>query len=120
MEFRLQITSRQFSLSEGLEMDIYEKASKLERICDRLTGVRVVVDTERRGRRRGTLYTAQVDLSVPGVSLSVCESDEEVHAAIRKVFEAALRRLEDHLRRRRGDRRARKMIQADAGVPGVT
>jgi ribosomal subunit interface protein len=103
MQFPLQITARDVSLSEAAKTDIRSKAAGLETYYDRLTGCRVVVEGPGQHHRRGP-YTVRIDLNVPGSELVVDhQADEDLYVAIRDAFDAARRRLEDYVRRQRGD-----------------
>lgn len=70
---------------------------------------RVVVRAPHRHQRKGRLYHVSVDLKVPGHEIAVTRDPPQHHAhqdiyvAIRDAFDAAIRRLEDGVRRRRGD-----------------
>lgn len=60
------------------------------------------------GKREGRLYSVRIDLLVPGAEIVVNHSHpldhshEDVFIAMRDSFHAARRRLEDHVRHRRG------------------
>lgn len=109
MPLPLQITFRGMEPSPAVEWRIREKAVKLERFCDRIAGLRVVVDAPHRRHSKGRLYTVRVDLTVPGREIlarkgvSQNHAHEDVHVAIRDAFNAAARQLENGARRRRGD-----------------
>lgn len=46
----------------------------------------------------------RIDLKVPGAEIAVDhQHDEEVRVAVRDAFDAARRKLEDQLRKQRGD-----------------
>ena len=62
-----------------------------------------------RRQRQGKLYGVKINLLTPRGRIVVSHegprdhANEDVHVAIRDAFDAATRRLEDHVRRRRGD-----------------
>lgn len=85
-----------------------EHIDQLERLCDRITGCHVVIAQPHRHHREGRLYSVRVDLLVPGNEIVVNRehhldhAHEDVYVALRDSFQAARRRLEDHVRRMRG------------------
>ncbi len=109
MQLPIQITFRQMDTSPSVEAHIRERAEALEKYFDRITGCRVVVEQSTRRQRKGKLYHIRVDLTVPGREIVVKRDPPEHHAhedilvAVRDVFDAARRQLEDHARKMRGD-----------------
>ena len=85
-------------------------------LAARATGCRVTVAARNRHQRRGRLYSIRIDLRTPGEELVAGHghpqdhAHEDIHVAIRDAFAAARRRLEEHVRRRRGD------VKAHAGA----
>jgi cold shock CspA family protein len=83
---------------------IRDKASKLDRIYDRIISCRVKVDIPHRSQRSGLMYNVRIDITVPGGELIVKrEPDEDLHAAIVNSFETAQRRLKEHAEKQRGE-----------------
>ena len=82
--------------------------SELERFSDRITGCRVTVEKEHRHHHKGNLFRVRIEIDAPGKELAVTHSGprdhahEDVYVAIRDAFNAAVRRLEDHVRERHG------------------
>lgn len=104
MEIPLQITSRNIDLTEAIELEIREKAGKLDKLYDRITRCRVVVESPHRHSHQGRFYNVHVKMTVPGAELIVKrEPNEDLYVAIRDSFNAARRKLEEFARRRRGD-----------------
>lgn len=105
----LHITFRGMETSPAAEARIRQRVSELEQICDRITHCRVVVETLNRSHRKGNLLGVHVDLSVPGGKVIVNRDSgddhahEDLHVAIRDAFDAARRRLRDHMRRMEGE-----------------
>jgi len=105
----LQITIRDLPHSESVEAAIREKAEKLEQFYDQIMGCRVMVESPHRHRHKGKLYHVRIDLTVPGNEIVVKRnppehsSHEDIYVAIRDAFNAAQRRLQDYVRRRRGE-----------------
>lgn len=108
MQIPLQISFRNMDPSPAVEERIRKKAAKLERFNDRIIGCSVVVEAPHR-HHKGKLYNVRVDVSVPGKEVvvdrakPVDHAHEDVYVAIRDAFDAAVRRLEDQVRRMRGN-----------------
>lgn len=102
MRLPLQITYRNMLPSEAVERRIRERAERLGRFCDRITGCRVVVES-RHLHYHGAPYHIRINLTAPGDEIVVNgepamqQTDEDVYAAIRDAFEAARRRLQDYV-----------------------
>jgi len=104
MELPLQVTSRDFELTEVYKDEISEKAAKLDQFYDRVIRCRVVVETPHRHHHEGKLYNVRIDITVPGSELVIKrEPDEDLNVAIRNSFDAAYRRLEEFSKKQRGD-----------------
>ena len=108
MQRPLEIRFRQMDPSPAIEARIRQKVGALERFSDRITGCRVTVEKEHRHHHQGNLYRVRIEIDAPGKELAVTRSGpkdhahEDVYVAIRDAFDAAVRRLEDHVRERRG------------------
>jgi len=64
----------------------------------------VVVEIPHKHKQQGNLFDIRLDIRVPGEDIVLNrEMSEDVYVALRDVFDAARRRLEDHARRMRGD-----------------
>jgi len=104
MKLPLQIAFRDVPRSEAVEADIREHAARLETLCDHIMSCRVTVKEPARHKRQGKLFAVHVDLKVPGEEIASTRrhEDEDVHVAVRDAFDAVKRRLEDYVRRQRG------------------
>ena len=108
MQRPLEIRFRQMDSSPAIEDRIREKAAELERFSGRITGCRVTVEKDHHHHLKGNLFRVRVEVDAPGRELAVTQSGprdhahEDVYVAIRDAFNAAVRRLEDHVRKRRG------------------
>jgi ribosomal subunit interface protein len=106
MEKSLQITFRGLESSDAVRAKIEEKAARLDKVCDRITGCRVVIETPHKHHHKGKLYQVRIDLSVPGADIVVNRkpqsrhAHEDIYVALRDAFDAAKGKLEDYLRRR--------------------
>ena len=104
MKLELQIALRDIPPSEALEADIRKQIQKLELLCDHLISCRVTVEAPARHKHQGSLYAVHVDLKVPGDEIASTRGheNEDVYVAVRDAFDAVKRRLEDYVRRQRG------------------
>jgi len=109
MQIPLQISFRNMDPSPAVEERIRKKAVKLERFHDRIIGCTVVVEAPHRHHHKGKLYKVRIDIGMPGKDVHVNQegpknqAHEDVNVAIRDAFDAAVRQLEDHARKLRGD-----------------
>lgn len=104
MNIPLQITSRDFDLTDAIETAIRERADKLERMCDRIIRCDVVVEIPHQRRQKGVLYNVRITVSVPGSEIVVKkESHEDLYAAINRAFESAARQIQKFIGRQRQD-----------------
>jgi ribosome-associated translation inhibitor RaiA len=94
--------------SAAVETNIRERASKLERFCDKITSCRVTVEAPHKHHHKGNIYHVAVDIIVPDAEIVVSRTPEDNHAhedvyvAVRDAFNSARRKLEDYEARRRG------------------
>jgi ribosomal subunit interface protein len=104
----VQITFRDIDPSPALEAKIRERVARLERVFDRLTSCRVIVEAPHRQHTQGKLFHIRIDVTLPGHEIVVGRDPAEHHAhedarvAVRDAFDALRRRLDEHARRQRG------------------
>ncbi len=99
----LQITFRNMPHSKAVETKIREKAAKLDKYYGRIMSCRVVVEESQRRQHQGKLFSIHIDITVPGKELAMTrEENEDIYIAVRDAFNTAVRRLEEHARRKRG------------------
>ena len=111
MELPLTITAQEITLPDSIEKVIRETAFKLERFYDRLIGRHVRVAGPGRHHRNGGLFDVRIDLSVPGSELVVNhKAHPDLAVAIREAFAAARRRLDEHARLQREEKREERRI----------
>ena len=113
--------------SDAVTVRIEAEAAKLDTFFDRITSCRVVVEAPHRHHKWGELFHVRIELGVPGAELVVSHEptsratlsrDEEValkkhieihpehkdvYVAVRDAFASARRRLQDYVKRLRGD-----------------
>jgi cold shock CspA family protein/ribosome-associated translation inhibitor RaiA len=105
MPIDVQISFRGMEPSPAAEAQVQKRAEELEQFSDRISICRVMLEAAHRHHRQGRIYHVRVDLAVPGGRI-VANRDsgedhahEDLHVAIRDAFDAARRRLQDHMRR---------------------
>ena len=109
MTVPLQITFRDLPSSAAVEAQIRERAEHLERVFDRLTSCRVIVEGRHRPQRAGRVAHLCIELTLPGKIITIgrgaaeFEAHDDVFVAVRGAFDAARRRLDRYARRRRGE-----------------
>ena len=103
MNMPVEIKVHDLALTDPEEAEIREKAEGLERFHPRIVRIRVTV-VGPGGHHRGGIHKARIDVAVPGLEIVINrQSGYSVREAVREAFDAAGRRLEDHVRRVRGD-----------------
>ncbi len=104
MELPLQIATRNFELSPADEQMIRNAAAKLESFASRITSCRVLLELQSRRRQTGNRYNVRIDVAVPGSEIVIKrQADETLLTAAQEAFRAAARRLQDRIRKQRGD-----------------
>lgn len=124
MQIPLQITFKNLDPSPAVEARIREKAKKLERFSDRISGCRVVVEAPHRRQHVNKLYQVYIDITVPPRGELIVNREhgrdhahEDVYVAIRDAFDAAVRQLEEHAQRVRGETKQHQSADRAAGFP---
>lgn len=112
MQVPVHISFHGLEPSDAIEARVREKAAEFERFYDRITAVRVAIEANQHRHRKGNQYEVKIGIAVPGAEIAVNRqpgddnTHTDVYVAIRDSFEAAVRRLEDYVRRHRGDVKA--------------
>ena len=106
MQISPEIAFRNVSQTPAMERAIQDGIAELEKVEDRITSCRVMVELEHRRHRSGNPYRVRVDVTVPGAEIVVSRPPStggEDHAvvAIADAFHTARSRLLEHARRRR-------------------
>jgi ribosome-associated translation inhibitor RaiA len=102
MEPSLTIFEKGLVLPEPVRDYIRERADRLAHFHGRILRTRVVVEGPGQHHRQGR-YRVQVRVEIPGPDVLVNRrGDEDPVLAVSQAFDAAGRRLEDVVRRRRG------------------
>lgn len=104
MKIPLQITARNFDLTETIENAIREKAQKLDLFYDQIMRCRVIVEAPHRRHHKGVLFNTRIDITVPGREIVIKrEPHEDLYVSIGDAFRAAKRQIEAYTRQQRGD-----------------
>ena len=114
MEAPLNITFHDLDKSEAVEAKVRERAERLEQRYGRIVSCGVRLAAPNRRRRKGNLFSCSVEVSIPGADIIATRnpgsdhSHEAINVAIRDAFDAAERRLEDAVRKMRGEIKRRE------------
>lgn len=104
MKIPLQITARNFELTETIENAIREKAQKLDLFYDQIMRCKVLVEAPHRHHHKGVLFNTRIDITIPGAEIAIKrEPHEDLYVSIGDAFRAARRQIENYTRRQRGD-----------------
>jgi len=97
-----ELRQKDVTLPPAMAEEIRERAAKFDHLFDRVMRCRVTVEGSGTHHRQG-LYGVKIDLTVPGSEIIVEKhAAANLELALKDAFDAAGRRLEDHVRRRRG------------------
>ncbi len=108
----LQLEFHNMHPSEAIEARVREKTEHLNELCEqRLTSCKVVIEAPHKHQRKGQQYQIHIRLDVPGGELAVSHdpgthAHEDLNAAVRDAFEAAVRQLKEFIAKQRGDVKA--------------
>lgn len=122
MQIPVQVTFRDMPPSGAIEAYIRKHAAKLETFSPRITGCHVVLEAPHKHQQTGRHYRVRIDLTVPGSEVVVSRTpeddtnNEDAYAAVDEVFDRLVRRLEDYVRRQRGDVKPREEPYRDGRV----
>lgn len=104
MKQPLQIRFVGMDPSEAVETAARRKAEKLDQFRPDIMACRVTIEVAEKHQHQGRPFAVRVDVTVPDHELSVDRvQDEDVYVALREAFDDMKRRLEDSVRRDRGD-----------------
>jgi len=104
MKLPLQVVFRDMAPLPSLETQIRARCEKLEHFATDLMSCHVVVEAAGNRHHQGHVYAVKIDLRLQGGEIVAGEhqADEDIALAVHGAFDALTRRLEDHVRRRRG------------------
>ena len=118
MKLPLQIIFRNMVPLPSVEPEIRRRVDKLDQWTPDVMSCHVVVEAEGNRHRTGHEYRVRITLRVPDEEIAVGQHhlDEDIHRALQGAFDAADRRLEDYVRRRRGQVKLHRAAN-DASAP---
>lgn len=122
MTIPLQVTFTGMDTSPALEARIREKAARLERFAERAVRCHVTIEAPHRHHRQGQMYRVRIELVVPRGDIVVTRESPQDHAhedayvAVRDAFDAAVRQLEDHVRKLDGRVKLHELAQLHGRV----
>ena len=107
--FPVQVSFQNTPVVDAIEAACRREAEKLERYHDRIVGCHVTIAVPHRRHEKGSHFVVRIVLDVPHGSVVVNRdptehaAHEKVELAVREAFDHARRRLQDHVRKLRGD-----------------
>jgi ribosomal subunit interface protein len=102
MTHSIELKQKHLSISAPFEQEIRERAGRLDKFFDRIQRCTITLEGPGVHHRQG-LHSVQIDLSVPGMEIVVNRHENvNLHIAVKDAFDAATRRLEDHVHKMRG------------------
>ena len=105
----LQIVSKDLPVTDSMRSAIEKYVGKLELFYDRIERCEVSISYPNRRHRKGNIYHVRLHIHVPKRDIIINRKQaasgghEDLLVAMRDAFHAADRKLEDHVRRLRGD-----------------
>ncbi|HXX67505.1 MAG TPA: HPF/RaiA family ribosome-associated protein [Polyangiaceae bacterium] len=122
MQLPVQVTFRDMPRSDAIEAYVRKHAAKLETFSARITACHVALEAPHRHQQSGRHYRVRIDLAVPRGEVVVSHApeddatNEDAYAAIDEAFDRVVRRLEEHVRRQRGEVKSREEPYQDGRV----
>lgn len=110
MQIAPEIAFRNVTPTPAMERAIEDGIQELERVEDRITSCRLVVERPHRRHRSGNPYHVRIDLTLPGAEIVVNRAPsengpEEAVTAIAEAFHTARMQLSERARKRRSVKR---------------
>lgn len=109
MQIDPEVAFRNVEVTEPLRKQIQDGIRELERVFDRLTSCRIMVEQPDRRHRSGNLYQVRINLTMAGNEVVVSRSptehreNEDLRQAVGEAFDRAKRALVEFARKERGD-----------------
>lgn len=121
----VQVTFRHLATSPAVVARVTAEAQKLRRYAEAILRCHVILATPHRHQRQGTRYSVHLEIGLPGGVVAVAHepavhglasaagraekradrggAEDDLPVVIHAAFDAARRRLQDRMRRMRGD-----------------
>ena len=111
MKLPLQLHFLGMEPSPAVEVAVRDKVAKLDQFRADLMSCRVTVELVHKHKRQGQPYAVRVEVTVPGHVLSVDRVlHEDVYVALRDAFDDMKRKIEDSVRRTRGQEKVHPAV----------
>jgi Sigma 54 modulation protein / S30EA ribosomal protein len=90
-----------------IEAEIRKRAGKLDALCPGIISCHVVADIPHRHRQRGNNFRVRIDIKVRREEIAVARDgpQKDIRLVLRRAFDVARRRLQEHARHRRDAKR---------------
>jgi len=122
-----QVVFRNIEHSDAVEFAVHKRLEKLERYCDEIQSLKVILESPHNNHYKGKVYHVGVEALVPNHDIVVTHdqhdnhSHEDIYVAIRDAFNAVERRLKSaygkqRSRVTRNPKLADTMTVVDAGL----
>jgi hypothetical protein len=91
----------------GIEAEIRKRAAKLDAICPGIMSCHVVADIPHRHHQHGNNFRVRIDVKVRREEIAVAREgpEKDLRLVLKRAFDVARRRLQEHLRQRRDVKR---------------
>lgn len=109
MTIPTSITFRGMAASEALRARIEERVQRLDRFAEDILACNVVVSACEHKHHHGNRYNVRASVTLRDCTIEAGHtpspdfSHQDAYLAVTQTFDALRRRVEDHVRRRRGD-----------------
>ena len=119
MQLPLQISFRNMDPSPAVEAVVREKGGQARALLRAHHSCHVTIEAPHRHHHKGKLYKVRIDVGMPGKDVHVNQegpknhAHEDVYVAIRDAFDAAVRQIEDHARKLRGEVKSRTHLSSN-------
>ena len=107
--FPIDISFRNMVHSNSAEANIRKKFATMEQFFDRIVDCRVAVSVPHKHSQKGGCYDVHIKISIPGQDNLINRTvprdltHEGVYVAIRDAIGVTVWKLEDHIRKARGE-----------------
>ncbi len=115
---------RNMEPSDAIKEKVAERMASLERLTERITHFRVIIEAPHRNHHKGKIYHVKINVGVPGGKDLIVSQEpeanhahEDVYVAIRDAFDAARRQLREASDVRHG--KIKTHAQPGAGDPST-
>jgi ribosome-associated translation inhibitor RaiA len=116
MQPMLQTVFRGMEPSPTIEARVRGQVAVLERFAKDIVSCRVVIEQHHLHQHQGRPFAVSIELTTPGGQLVVNRAENPAFdVALHDAFNRMQRRLEDAVRRRRGDVKLHTRLSQDSG-----